>query len=289
MKAPLLDNLHAALEWMDAHLDDGITAADGARKANLSLYHFNRVFKSVTGMAPGLYLRRRRLTRAAEKLVKGEGSLIDCALDAGYDSQEAFTRAFKDMFGITPGQAREGQTDLEPTYQVPLTKYDLEHFSDGGLTMEPEFREREAFTVSGLAREFEYDQLWDINAMWKEFLTDFDARGLRADVMYGVACGTLIDGKINKTLTYMAGYEADGEALEGMSAINIPANRYAVFTHNGHVSAVDATLRYIWQIWVPRSGMILADGPDFERYDESFNEATQDGTIEFWVPIRQTV
>ncbi len=67
--------------------------------------------------------------------------------------------------------------------------------------------------------------------------------------------------------------------------IRIPAQRYAVFSHRGHISTLRATVYTIWNKWLPASGHAHADAPDFERYDERFDAESGTGTVEIWLPI----
>lgn len=95
-----------AVERMKAyicdHLGEPITARDIARAAGYSPYHAARVFKAGTGLSPFEYVRRRRLLQAAFALRDGKPRVIDVALEFVFDSQEGFTRAFSNAFGISP-------------------------------------------------------------------------------------------------------------------------------------------------------------------------------------------
>lgn len=72
-----------------------------------------------------------------------------------------------------------------------------------------------------------------------------------------------------------------------LGRMRVPAQRYAVFTHEGPVAAIRDTWDAIWQDWLPRCGCEAADTPDFERYDERFDPATGSGVVEIWFPIRE--
>lgn len=95
-----------ASEWMkayiQAHLQEPITASDLARAAGYSQYHATRMFKSETGLSPFEYIRRERLRSSAHALRNGKPKVIDVALDFVFDSHEGFTRAFSKGFGINP-------------------------------------------------------------------------------------------------------------------------------------------------------------------------------------------
>jgi AraC-like DNA-binding protein len=98
------------VDYIEAHLLEPVALADVAGAAGLSLHYFSRLFRVLSGEPFGAYLRGRRLTVAAERLAgggAGSPKLVELAFDCGYDSQEAFTRAFKRSFGVTPGAYRK--------------------------------------------------------------------------------------------------------------------------------------------------------------------------------------
>ncbi len=67
--------------------------------------------------------------------------------------------------------------------------------------------------------------------------------------------------------------------------LRIPEQRYAVFTHRGHVSTIRRTHNTIWTTWLPQSGHDVADAPHFERYGDDFDGQAGVGGIEVWLPI----
>ena len=89
--------------------------AEAAEKACCSTFHFQRIFFAINGLTPAEYARRRRLTLAAMELAADKAKVIDVAIKYGYESPDAFTRAFRNLHGVTPTAAREPG--------VPLTAY----------------------------------------------------------------------------------------------------------------------------------------------------------------------
>ena len=69
--------------------------------------------------------------------------------------------------------------------------------------------------------------------------------------------------------------------------IRIAPQRYAVFEHREHISAIRSTWHAIWNDWLPAYGYRVVDAPDFERYDESFDPHTGNGGLEIWIPIER--
>ncbi len=92
---------------MEQHLYDRITVHQIAAASHYSTYHYSRIFRALVGDTPKEYLRKRRLTEAAKRLLTDDVSIIELAMACQFNSQEAFTRAFKGLFNMTPGQYRK--------------------------------------------------------------------------------------------------------------------------------------------------------------------------------------
>lgn len=108
-KAPELDpkRLKRVVDYIEVHLAEEITLDSLARKACLSPYHFSRLFRDATGDSPHRYVTGRRVEAARQRLAHGGYALVEIALDLGFGSQDNFTRVFRKVVGLTPGQYRE--------------------------------------------------------------------------------------------------------------------------------------------------------------------------------------
>jgi AraC family transcriptional regulator len=99
--------LRAVVEYIEGHLDAGVSLDELAAVARLSPYHFARQFKAATGLPPHQYVIARRVERAKQLLQQDRDlPLAEVAADAGFSDQSQFTRHFKRMVGVTPGQFR---------------------------------------------------------------------------------------------------------------------------------------------------------------------------------------
>lgn len=96
-----------AMRAMEARLDEEWRLDDIAREAHFSPYHFHRIFTGMTGESVGACLRRLRLARAAHRLAYGDRPVTEVALAAGFEAPEAFTRAFRNAYGMPPSAWRE--------------------------------------------------------------------------------------------------------------------------------------------------------------------------------------
>ena len=283
------NRIKRSLLWIEEHLDTDFPADQPARAACLSEYHFRRLFKAITGLSPGLYIKKRRLTRAAAALTETRQSVIEIALGGGYQTQESFTRAFHELFGVTPAQYRKNPTDISGLVQPPIDEAMFAHITTGGISMQPDIRARERFYVAGLGDDFEVGQGDEIGKLWERF------NAMRKEVFgppvvdYGVCRGALIHGAPGREFHYTAATGVPDDFLPppGIEKIEIQAGSYAVFIHKGPVRDLKKTNHYIWKIWLPKSGYEPANAPDFERYDGRFDANTMTGEIEIWVPLKE--
>src|SRR5690625_1665046 len=100
-------SLQSAIDYMEDHLLDDLSIENIAQQTNFSAFHFQRTFAILTDITVGEYLRRRRLTLAGYELTRSETKIIDLAYKYGYDTPEAFSKAFKKQHGVTPSEARK--------------------------------------------------------------------------------------------------------------------------------------------------------------------------------------
>ena len=140
-----------AIWYIESHFGRAIALAEIADMAGMSRHHLSRRFSEMTGQNLARYLRARRLSEAARQLAGGAQNILTVALDAGYGSHEAFTRAFRAAFGTTPEAVRarrdlSGLTLQEPIRMSTLEKIDLPA---------PRIEALDAFTIAGLGADFE--------------------------------------------------------------------------------------------------------------------------------------
>ena len=159
--------------------------------------------------------------------------------------------------------------------------------TDQELGLEPPREvERKSFLIAGLRARPKSGA--EIPELWQRLMTQKIPRQV-GQVGYGLNFNTR---SVKDDFEYMAGVEVSDSAglPPGLASVRIPAQRYAVFSHRGDVSAIHQTCEKIAK-WLPNSGYrsveSAADAPDFfERYGEEFNPQTGTGGIEIWVPIK---
>lgn len=271
-----------ALWYIESHLAEPITLEEIAAISGVSRFHIVRAFAAAVGLPVMRYVRARRLTEAARSLAKGAPDILSLALEADYGSHEAFTRAFRDQFGTTPEAVRTATCVNQLRIQEPI----LMDSTMLDTLAPPRFETAKAFLVAGPAERVSCDNGAMIPGLWQRFhqeVADIPARV--GNVAYGVCC----NGDDAGNFDYIAGVEvADFSDLPRRFArIRISEQRYAVFTHTGHVASIRRTVNTIWNQWLPASGLKAADAPNFERYDERFDAASGQGGFEIWIPVRE--
>ncbi|MEM7024158.1 MAG: AraC family transcriptional regulator [Pseudomonadota bacterium] len=266
------------IEWRRC---EPFTLDDVAQRCGVSRFHLARVFQAVTGKSPMAYARGRRLSEAARALAGGADDVLTVALDAGYSSHEAFTRAFREQFELTPAAVRAAQSTEHLRLVEPLAM-------DDSLLVDlqpPRFERRPAFHVVGLSERCTFDTNHTIPALWRRFAPHIGRiPGQLGSTAYGICYGSDGEGAFD----YMAGVEVgQPDTPPDLVALTVPAQRYAVFTHAGHISDIRKTTYTIWNKWLPESEVSPSGGPDFERYDERFDPDAGMGQVEIWIPLAQ--
>ena len=269
-----------ALWFIENHFNKPITLADVARHAGVSRFHMTRVFETRMGMPVMSYVRRRRLAEAARRIVAGAPDILSVALDAGYASHEAFTRAFGVAFGVTPEAARKRPlSDFHLQEPILMDKVLLDTPSPHRLVVGRDM------IVAGLSERFAASRTAAIPSLWRKFqpyFYEWTGRAPEPGVAYGV-CYHQSDA----ALDYMAGVETrEGDDLpEGFTRLRIAPQTYAVFPHRGHISGLRATWGAIWDKWLPESGLKVVHAPFFECYGADFDGGAGEGGLEIWISV----
>lgn len=271
-----------ALWFIESHFNAEIALDDIAAVGGVTRYHMSRAFGLATGRSVMRYVRGRRLTQAARLLSNGAPNILELALEAGYGSHEAFTRAFKDEFGVTPEAVRAARCldNLALVEPIRMNETQIER-----LTVN-RYQRIDPKWIAGLCERCTEETSALIPALWQRFQPHLGhVPGQIGRDAYGVIAKGDHEGQID----YIAGVEVSdvSDLPAEYSRVRIPSLRYAVFEHQGHVSAIRRTWMTIWNRWLPDSGHRLADAPEFERYTEAFDPWSGAGGIEIWIPLAE--
>lgn len=274
-----------AIWYIESHFGEPVTLTDVAEAVGLSRFHLSRTFAQATGHSLTAYLRGRRLSEAARALAAGAPDILSVALEACYGSHEAFSRAFRDQFGVTPEEVRarrslEALTLLEPM-QMPAKLT--------ATIAAPETRRLGALLIAGMRRYFAFEDRGGIPALWQRFTPHIGhIPGEVAGATYGVCMPPSIGG--DDGFDYLSGVAVRSldDLPEDLVGIRIPARTWAVFAHRDHVSTIAATCQGAVE-WLAREGRTPPEGTTqmVEFYGQQFNPRTGEGGCEVWMPVRE--
>ena len=211
------DAIKQAVEYIDANISEDLTARGLAERSRYSFYRFCHLFKSCTGLSPGLYVRKRRLELAAGYLLDG-GSVSEAASRHGFNTHAGFTKAFGKFYGMSPSEYKNFK---------------------GGLMkkMIPEIKKMAAFTAVGYSLappEGDFDIL-DTGAYWlgKDLssVSKEDYAKLGA-INHGEIGAWMHPDDVSGAFYYFFGPMVKDKSFipKGMEALDVPAAEYAVFT-----------------------------------------------------------
>ncbi|WP_112180339.1 AraC family transcriptional regulator [Paraliobacillus zengyii] len=280
-----VESLQAAIDYMEDHILEDISIEGAAQQANFSVFHFQRTFAILTDTSVGDYLRHRRLTLAAYELTRSNTKIIDLAYKYGYDTPEAFSKAFRRQHGITPSEARKYTGKLK-SYNRLVVHVSLK----GAEPMQVKVVEREAFQIVGIKREFslvDKENLVGIPKMWDKI--NEEGTGERLFKLNNGPVKSVVGVCVEKdsqSIDYWIGTAHEGSAPDGLSTLEIPATKWVVFEVHGPMpDAMQNAWKQIISEWFPSSGYKHAGTPELEVYSDE-DPSSPDLYSEIWIPVK---
>lgn len=266
-----------ALWYIETHAALPLTLADIAAAAGVSPFHLSRLFLARTGTSVVRYLRGRRLTAAAQQLAAGATDILPVALDAGYSTHAASTRAFCEQFGQTPERVRACGVD-----GLPLVHALRLDDAPAPSSQAPRLLDAPALDLAGIGQRHRREGSGAIPSQWARLNRAWPSP---VPVSFGVCCNHDDDGGFD----YVAALPAS--VLPSVPAhwqrVSVPAQRYLVAWHGGHISAIRSTWFWLLDTYLPSAGLDLANAPELERYDARFDEHSGHGGMEIWLPVSE--
>jgi AraC family transcriptional regulator len=149
----------------------------------------------------------------------------------------------------------------------------------------PRFEQGSHLVIVGLNEHYNPETRVKIPDQWHQFAPHIGK--VPGQIGGNTTYGMCWNANAKSEFDYLAAVEvADGTSTpNGFTRLEIPARRYAVFTHNQHVSSLPTTIDAIWCKWAPDCGLKIAKAPCYERYTEEFNPQTGLGGMEIWIPL----
>lgn len=271
-----------AIDYIEAHLTEKIQLEDIAREACFSEYYFHKLFHLLIGDTPGTYIKKRRLYEAAKKLQQSKTKVIDVAFEFGYQSPEAFSRAFSKHFGMNPKDVYDNQQRLIRYPKHALTLNNLKHIQRG-VSMEPRVEEREEMKFVGPVY-YGDNKNGEIPEFWKNHFSLVSSLPTKVDSgVYGICFHT--SDYVNRGLfNYMPAVEVKDFSQMPLQTVGkiLPKQKYVIFTHNESIDKLGETYQYIHGTWFPNKTYEIVEHFDFEHY---ITDKDGKDIIEIFIPI----
>lgn len=286
-----LSGMNNAMTYIEEHLTEEMDYGKIAQLACCSEYHFKRMFSFLSGISLSEYIRRRRLTLAALDLKDRDLRILDVAVKYGYNSADAFSRAFQALHGILPSEVRREGKLLKAyprmTFQLSIK---------GGCALNYRIVEKESFKLAGFKKRvpmvFEgiNPEISKMTGLLTPEIIDrlksisnIEPRGMIS------ASANFSEGRMEEKgdLDHYIGVATSRDEPTEFDELVVEAGTWAVFES---VGPFPATLQEIWgriySEWLPSSGYEVVEGPEI-LWNESPDTSHPEYRSEIWIPVKK--
>lgn len=291
------NDMERCIEYIEAHINEDISAEELASYIGYSVFHFCRVFSLCKDMSLMEYIRKRRLSLASMELFQNK-KIIDIALTYGYETPSGFSKAFRKEFGYSPIQ----YTKRMSSFLEAANKNKI-----GDYIMKPSIITKQAFKVAGYGIQTDISKssyTKDVASFWE----NYEGENLESK-LYEILnppkhgeVGLCIPSSENGNVKYLLGVVVEdfSKATSDMITVEVPEALYAVFStppvdtsndmeQNEFSQVIKDTWKYIFEEWFKDSGYVYDESKlDFEFYDERCHHR-QDTVMDIYVPIKKIV
>ena len=275
--------IRAACDYISLNLESHLNLEEVSKVAGISKFHFNRLFCIQTGTTIYKYILMQRFKKASYQLVfEKEMKIIDIALGSGFESPEAFSRSFKNVFHITPSQFRK-----EPDWESWHEKYN--YISQ---TMEDDMNVKIInFDETKIAVLEHHGSPESLNETIPKFINWRKSTGLSpivSSATYGIVYHDPENTPPEEFRFDVCGeVSSDIPANEfGVVQKTIPRGRCAVIRHLGAHETMNEKIYSLYRDWLPGSGESLRNFPLFFQYHNFFPEVSESELVtDIFLPI----
>ncbi|MFD2204784.1 AraC family transcriptional regulator [Kiloniella antarctica] len=267
--------LQRVLGYIRQHLDQELNLAQLADIAHFSPYHFHRIFRGLVGENLGSHVKRLRMERAASDLLYTQQSVTEAAFDAGFETPESFSRAFKKSFGVTPSRYRKESgfcfPDKAPnglwTTAMEFQFDRLWDDKDGPMKLNVQIENHDEMHIAFVRHQGAYEEVEPV----------FDklyALAEKANILLWDDAEIIMLSHDDSNITESKYLRADAGIvipnlvceIGEMQKQTIEAGQFAVAHFQGAYDYLDEAYDWIYGGWLPDSGREAADGPAIEIY-----------------------
>lgn len=292
------NRISKVLTFIHRNLEEPLSLEDIAEQSCWSRWQLQRVFQAETGLTVANYVRELKLSAAAELLLDSELRVIDIALSKGFNSEIAFSRAFKQYFGYSPRAYRKNaqRTGLKKPIEVSQVQVNGAHALS---FVEVRVETKLAFILKGVSGEItglfslSPNFSYVVPELWRKLEVEAQGASKPEGSLLGVVDVTqaAFDGS---NIVYWAGVELASDVSlpqlpsvisEKLSTLNVPEQTYAAVKHKGPIERLPKTLEWFILHWLPSSGYRGIDGFELEIYPDNYDAQSDESEMEYWVPI----
>ncbi|WP_428035750.1 AraC family transcriptional regulator [Amphritea sp.] len=277
--------INRVCDYINQNLDSELTLDQLSGVASLSKYHFHRLFTVFTGVSVVRFIQLMRLKRASFRLAfEQEQRIIDIAYEAGFDSPEAFSRAFKRIIGQSPTGFR-----ASPEWPQWHSKFQFDMPSGGTLKMNVEIMNFAETPVALVEHKGPREQVLNAVGQFIAWRKETGLSPVKTSQTFGVPYNDPNTSAPEDFRFDVCG-SFDGEVPEngyGVKSGVIPGGRCAVVRHRGSHDNIDESIYYLYRTWLPDSGEELRDYPCFFQYLNFINEVDEcDLLTDIYLPLK---
>lgn len=271
-----INEMQKAIDYIENNLDKDINFEKVSKEVGMSSFYFHRIFTAIIGISPTAYIRNRRLTVAAQEISKNNENILDIAVKYGFESHEAFSRAFKNFHGVVPKMAKADGNEFKN-----FSRASLEFEVNTNNILNYRIESKEVIKVAALFRKFNLDNKNEIPEYWNEMKKNGELDDISDNYtknLLGICIGT------QNAFEYQYGIGIEIENAENiktkheMKVIEIPKCSWVVFRCEGQDEKdINELWTRIYKEFFITSSYKQCMDIDFELYD--------DKDTEIWIPI----
>ena len=284
------------LIYIETHLGEKLTLDRLAAHACLSKYHFLRVFTVERGETPFVCIVRMRLERAAARLINGNDPITDIAMEVGFSNASSFSRAFREMFGVSPSEYRRVRTALSPHVssdgeQIVVDRGTIQwnvalSGGNGSVRIERQPR-RSIFAVTSSGRYAGNGAFFsDLNARLLRALTACEMDTLPQEVFAVYHDSPAVTGGGCDRVSFGVILPDASRVADELIPLRLEKGLHAVVRAWLASGEYEEAWNWLYGRWLPRSGYVPSTSPPFEV--TPFGGPVEERcAVEIHLPVRQ--
>lgn len=277
------------VDHIESNIGENLQLVDLSARAGISEFHFNRMFKTVAGITLKQYVLGRKLTKALEQLGSTDKSVIEIAMDFGFDYPEVFSRAFKKQFGLSPSDIRHQKIRMNGIKRAAIVERDIINYR-GTLALKGNSVFLEAMKLNGIYVKANTNSgtfKQNLKSETETFiLASAESKGFIQDRFYTiVSCGGNENGEYN----VFCGRQPEAETkTTGFDEFLIPGGWYIDFLYYGDMFDIrEVFIDDLYKWMMVKEAEINPNGIGMLNIYE--NNYPENNTVHILIPIKKPV